>query len=131
MRKKKILLVDPDLQLLTYALGSLREAGYDVISESDATKAMDLAGRWCPHLVIAPSRTLAAWQQAGPKGTQALPPGSALLVTAQADEPDQQWRNWVDQGHEILLKPIVHYHELHAAIESAMRAAPKQQNPSA
>ena len=80
MRKKKILLVDPDLQLLTYALGSLREAGYDVISESDATKAMALAGRWCPHLVIAPSRTLVAWQQEDPEGLQALPPGSALLV---------------------------------------------------
>ena len=80
MRKKKILLVDPDLQLLTYALGSLREAGYDVISESDATKAV------VPPPCYRTLPDIGRLAAGGPRGA----PGPAARVGPAGDGPGRR-----------------------------------------
>lgn len=121
--RKRILLVDCEWQLLVYAMGTLRRAGYDVLAESDGAAALALVDRWHPHLVIAPSGVISAWQKQAPEGLGSLLPASSLLITAKSDDPDRLWHRWAAQGYEILFKPVVHQLELQTAIEAAMSAS--------
>ena len=120
--KRRILLIDSDWQLLNYAYSALRKAGYDVIAESDSAGALHLIRTWKPNIAICPVGLLEKWQREVSDFDEILP-GTSRLITAHADESAQVWQGLAACGHEILLKPVTHYLQLHTAIESALRAA--------
>lgn len=122
--RKRILLADSDWQLLKYAHGPLRKSGNEVIVESDPSRIPSLIETWKPDVIIAPAEFFQEWEEDYSSNQDILArfPDSKFLITAAQQDTSLPWQRWIMKGHEILLKPIVHYLQLHAAIESALNS---------
>lgn len=121
----RTLIADPDWEFLRRASQALPRSGYHVIVETDRRKALTFAKHWQPTVLIAPTRFLEDWQQ----DEQCGPPDRALfphvLITAYGSDEPGIWQRWAARGYEVLLKPLVHPTQLQAAIDAALRKAPR------
>jgi len=116
----RVLLADPDWELLKLAFRTLRDAGNEVVIEAGPEDAMRLAVQWRPNVIICPAECLDFWEAHHGEDFADLRSRCSVLVTAPISDPDCPWRKWADRGHEVLLKPLVHPSELSAAIERSV-----------
>ena len=127
--KSRILVADSDSQVLSIALGPLREEGYQVIAECGAKDALSTARQWLPDVIIISSACLHAWSASHACDLQTMLPASMFIVTASAPEDLQYWSQRMGDRCDVLLKPLVHSFELLAAVEATELAHAADNNP--
>lgn len=118
----KVLVADPDRQILRAAFGCLRDQGFRVIAESVPAEALRIARRWRPDLIIVPAPCLQAWDSDPNEGLETILPEFSFLVTANSPDELSCWQRWIGRWCEVLIKPVVHPLELVVAVEDAMKA---------
>lgn len=115
-----VLLVESDWGLLSHAFGVFRPDGYEILVEGVPENALQIARRSRPKVIIVPAVVLDAWDARVPGGVQFLLATSAIVATTDADHAATAIRKWASMGCEILITPLVHPFELHAAVENAL-----------
>lgn len=115
----RILITDPDWQLLNQAFAVSQHEGYDLLAESNPSAAMKLARRWLPHVIITSIPCAASWVQQHTDIYHDLRQTCSIIVTASADEAESL-HAWARDGYEVLLKPLVASLELTTAIVAAV-----------
>ena len=123
----RTLIADPDWEFLRHAFQALPRSDFHVVVETDRKRALVFARHWQPAVLIAPAQFLEDWQrdeEYAPGGAR-LPPH--VLITAYGNDEPQTWQPWAARGYEVLLKPMVHPTQLHAAMEAVMRKTPRRQ----
>lgn len=120
----RVLIADPDWQFLRHAFQALPGGDYDVIVETDRSKAVTFAKHWQPKLLIAPSHFVEEWYEGREPAGPVSPCPSVLITAYNSDEPGT-WEPWAAKGYEVLLKPMVHPTQLHAAVEAVLSKSPR------
>ncbi len=129
----KVLIADSDWHFARQARGFLESRAHYVVCESHPREALGRAGKWLPDLVILAAEF--AVKDGFVSSLSALDPAPAVLLTERMDRFDRAWRAWQIGGDELLIKPVLHTHELHSAIvaarENAVAGVRRQVTPAA
>jgi len=125
----RVLICDTDQRFVERASHFLMSHGHQVMTEPIAEEAADLVAHWRPDVLVLSSEAADSDDGEVLRRIQDLNPRPAILLTGQLDRFDAAWRAWRQGGDELLLKPVIHVWELHAAIIAAIESATP--NPAA
>ncbi len=119
----KVLIVETDWHFLRQVRGFLEPRGHLTLYEPDPERALQRAEHWKPDLAIISAEREECCAGDVLERFGQLQPRPAILLTAALAKFGEAWRAWQHGGDELLLKPLVHPAELHAAIIAARENA--------
>ena len=119
----KVLFVDPDWHFVQQARGFLEAHAHLVVYEPQPAAALQRALRWQPDVVVISAELPCCCDGSRLEELSQLRPRPAIVLTSSLARFDKAWRAWQRGGDEVLIKPLLHPNEIHAAIVAAMQNA--------
>ncbi|MFP4355899.1 MAG: hypothetical protein ACLFUJ_12310 [Phycisphaerae bacterium] len=116
----KVLIIDPDWTFSRQAAGYLESMAHLVVHQAEKTKAIELAQRWQPDLLIVAAEYV---EDGILDDLKSAAKDAAVLLTEYMERYDRAWRAWQLGGDELLMKPVFQSADLHNAIVAARESA--------